>query len=153
MFYPKDDNLKLISNNSHQLKVMRLPRNRRTIIVGGIVAATLLILLFKTNLITSSCFMRENEGSMVREDKYVMGNDQKKYMYHRNMPLVFIGGVPRSGTTLMRVIATAIHFAKYPFNISLIRLSIIILNYVVLMIGYARCTSRSALRARDASNS
>lgn len=29
------------------------------------------------------------------------------YRYHRNMPLIFIGGVPRSGTTLMRAMLDA----------------------------------------------
>ncbi|CAB0035716.1 unnamed protein product [Trichogramma brassicae] len=33
--------------------------------------------------------------------------DQKVYPYDRNMPLIFIGGVPRSGTTLMRAMLDA----------------------------------------------
>lgn len=39
--------------------------------------------------------------------KFVVGMDQKVYPYHRNMPLIFIGGVPRSGTTLMRAMLDA----------------------------------------------
>lgn len=39
--------------------------------------------------------------------KFVVGSDQKVYPYHRNMPLIFIGGVPRSGTTLMRAMLDA----------------------------------------------
>lgn len=97
MFYKTDDNINLISN-----KAMRLPRNRRTIITGGVIFFLLLIVLFKTNILRPSCLFPEDQGSMIREEKFVRGSDQKSYIYHRNMPLVFIGGVPRSGTTLMR---------------------------------------------------
>lgn len=108
MFYPKDDNIKLISNN-HQLKhAMRLPRNRRTVIIGGLLMFTVLVVLFKLDKLRPSClFPKENEGTMVREEKFVRGSDNKNYVYHRNMPLVFIGGVPRSGTTLMRAMLDA----------------------------------------------
>jgi protein-tyrosine sulfotransferase len=108
MLYPKDDNIKLISNNSHQLIAMRLPRNRRTIIVGGLVLFTLLVTLFKTNILRPAClFSTNNQDTMVREEKFVMGSDHKSYVYHRKMPLIFIGGVPRSGTTLMRAMLDA----------------------------------------------
>ncbi|XP_070500333.1 protein-tyrosine sulfotransferase [Chironomus tepperi] len=102
MLYPKDDNIKLISN-----KAMRLPRNRRTIIIGGLVFFTLLMLLFKTNVLRPACLFREDPGSMIREEKFVTGSDKKTYVYHREMPLIFIGGVPRSGTTLMRAMLDA----------------------------------------------
>ncbi|KAH0561378.1 hypothetical protein KQX54_016486, partial [Cotesia glomerata] len=40
--------------------------------------------------------------------KFVIGElDKKTYTYDRNMPLIFIGGVPRSGTTLMRAMLDA----------------------------------------------
>lgn len=108
MFYSKDDNIKLINNN-HQLKhAMRLPRNRRTVIVGGLFVLTILIVLFKLDKLRPSCLFRDdNQGTMVREEKFVHGSDNKNYVYHRNMPLVFIGGVPRSGTTLMRAMLDA----------------------------------------------
>lgn len=106
MFYPKEDNIKLISNN--QLKyAMRLPRNRRTVVVGGLLVFSLLVMLFKLDIIGPNCLFRDSESSMVREEKFVRGTDNKNYVYHRNMPLVFIGGVPRSGTTLMRAMLDA----------------------------------------------
>lgn len=37
----------------------------------------------------------------------MVGSDQNYYPYHRQMPLIFIGGVPRSGTTLMRAMLDA----------------------------------------------
>ncbi|XP_056644661.1 protein-tyrosine sulfotransferase [Diorhabda sublineata] len=46
-------------------------------------------------------------SNMVSEQKYVIGNDKRMYEYNRQMPLIFIGGVPRSGTTLMRAMLDA----------------------------------------------
>lgn len=40
--------------------------------------------------------------------KYLMDPETKtKYTYNREMPLIFIGGMPRSGTTLLRVLLDA----------------------------------------------
>lgn len=105
MFFSKDDNIKLISNKH----VMRLPRNRRTVVVGGLLIFTVLIVLFKLDKLSPSCLFgqQDDQGTMVREEKFVRGADNKNYVYHRNMPLVFIGGVPRSGTTLMRAMLDA----------------------------------------------
>ncbi|XP_077283002.1 tyrosylprotein sulfotransferase [Arctopsyche grandis] len=44
---------------------------------------------------------------MVTHQKFVVGADRKTYPYNRQMPLIFIGGVPRSGTTLMRAMLDA----------------------------------------------
>lgn len=38
---------------------------------------------------------------------YVLDENQRKYPYSRDSPLVFIGGFPRSGTTLLRVLVDA----------------------------------------------
>ena len=38
---------------------------------------------------------------------YMYDEENKSYPYDRQMPLVFIGGVPRSGTTLMRAMLDA----------------------------------------------
>lgn len=43
---------------------------------------------------------------MKRSAQY-MSDDQKSYVYDRSMPLIFIGGMPRSGTTLMRAMLDA----------------------------------------------
>ena len=48
-----------------------------------------------------------DHASMSREEKVVIGSDQKTFIYNRESPLVFIGGVPRSGTTLMRAMLDA----------------------------------------------
>ncbi|GFT06971.1 protein-tyrosine sulfotransferase [Nephila pilipes] len=44
---------------------------------------------------------------MVPAEKYVLDREHRKYVYSREMPLVFIGGMPRSGTTLLRVLLDA----------------------------------------------
>lgn len=51
---------------------------------------------------------RKNKPKMVPKDavQYVYKENQA-FPYDKNMPLVFIGGVPRSGTTLMRAMLDA----------------------------------------------
>ncbi|XP_047001331.1 protein-tyrosine sulfotransferase-like [Schistocerca americana] len=39
--------------------------------------------------------------------RFVVGADQRVFPYDRQMPLIFVGGVPRSGTTLMRAMLDA----------------------------------------------
>ncbi|KAK9881712.1 hypothetical protein WA026_017230 [Henosepilachna vigintioctopunctata] len=60
--------------------------------------------------ITILCFTDPLDNavdSMIAPEKYVVGSDKKVYEYSRQMPLIFIGGVPRSGTTLMRAMLDA----------------------------------------------
>lgn len=42
-----------------------------------------------------------------QEDLVVVGADRVEYRYGKAMPLIFVGGVPRSGTTLMRAMLDA----------------------------------------------
>lgn len=46
---------------------------------------------------------------MVPKDryKYIYDSNHKAIKYHKDMPLIFIGGMPRSGTTLMRAMLDA----------------------------------------------
>uniref|UniRef100_A0A1W7R9D0 Protein-tyrosine sulfotransferase n=1 Tax=Hadrurus spadix TaxID=141984 RepID=A0A1W7R9D0_9SCOR len=55
----------------------------------------------------SPCITVDNRTMMVAPQKYIVGSDNKKYVYDRNMQLIFIGGMPRSGTTLLRVLLDA----------------------------------------------
>ncbi|XP_011293541.2 protein-tyrosine sulfotransferase isoform X1 [Musca domestica] len=99
---------------------MRLPyRNKKTTlwVMLGIVVVTMF--LFKFTELRPICFFRDEavpgsglsgqqSSAMMRGDaKYVEGDSQKVYSYSRDMPLIFIGGVPRSGTTLMRAMLDA----------------------------------------------
>ena len=45
--------------------------------------------------------------------QYTVGADREVYRYDRDMPLIFIGGVPRSGTTLMRAMLDAHPEVRY----------------------------------------
>lgn len=42
-----------------------------------------------------------------QEELVVLGTDRVEYRYGKAMPLIFVGGVPRSGTTLMRAMLDA----------------------------------------------
>lgn len=67
-------------------------------------------LLAATGLLLRFTLLYYNENdfpAMITADKYVVGADRKVYEYNRDMPLIFIGGVPRSGTTLMRAMLDA----------------------------------------------
>lgn len=69
------------------------------------------MLLLKYTELDPTCRLFRNDQQqasvMVHDEKFVVGSDQKVFPYHRQMPLIFIGGVPRSGTTLMRAMLDA----------------------------------------------
>lgn len=59
---------------------MRLPRNRRTIALFGVLVFTFFIVLFKLDKLRPSClFPSEGQSQMVREEKFVQGSDHKNY--------------------------------------------------------------------------
>lgn len=66
-----------------QLKMYKL-----FVIIALIVISVLGIIHFN--------LMNEEPRSMARKSKFIVGSDSKKYTYDRDMPLIFIGGVPRS---------------------------------------------------------
>lgn len=86
--------------------MFRLPRNRRTFTIGCIFTVVLFFLLLKSKQLWFFC-PSKTTSTMAREDKVLVGSDQKTFIYNRESPLVFIGGVPRSGTTLMRAMLDA----------------------------------------------
>ncbi|XP_069669213.1 protein-tyrosine sulfotransferase [Periplaneta americana] len=70
-------------------------------------AATLVAAWVLYRLLTSCAGWDDHRPIMMPRDNYVLGEDRKVYPYDRYMPLIFIGGVPRSGTTLMRAMLDA----------------------------------------------
>ena len=56
---------------------------------------------------TQTCLTLVLCNVLPSSQRYVVGSDSKVYHYDRMMPLIFIGGVPRSGTTLMRAMLDA----------------------------------------------
>lgn len=85
--------------------ILRITRGspRRAILYAGLLLCVGVILIRLGIL----CYSDNLGPTMVGPDKYVVGSDRKVYEYNRNMPLIFIGGVPRSGTTLMRAMLDA----------------------------------------------
>ncbi|XP_053950549.1 protein-tyrosine sulfotransferase isoform X1 [Anastrepha ludens] len=92
---------------------MRLQyRNKKATLWVMVAVVVVTMFVFKFTEFAPTCFFKNDvtspDGSlMVHEEKYVVGEDQKAYSYGREMPLIFIGGVPRSGTTLMRAMLDA----------------------------------------------
>ncbi|KAH8366959.1 hypothetical protein KR200_011678 [Drosophila serrata] len=92
---------------------MRLPyRNKKVTlwVLFGIIVITMF--LFKFTELRPQCLFKVDAASelssqMVRVEKYLTDDNQRVYSYNREMPLIFIGGVPRSGTTLMRAMLDA----------------------------------------------
>ncbi|XP_043068811.1 protein-tyrosine sulfotransferase isoform X1 [Drosophila bipectinata] len=93
---------------------MRLPyRNKKVTlwVLFGIIVVTMF--LFKFTELRPTCLFKvdattnELSSQMVRVEKYLTDDNQRVYSYNREMPLIFIGGVPRSGTTLMRAMLDA----------------------------------------------
>lgn len=83
--------------------MFRLPRNRR--IIGYIILAIVfLVLLIKSNF-WIFCSSATSAKEALLDKKIVYGPDQNTYS--RASPIIFIGGVPRSGTTLMRAMLDA----------------------------------------------
>ena len=90
------------SRNNFNRRVTRMFRNRFVDLCLSLCAAVIIFIIYK------KCFKSQHyEADMVREEKFTIGTDNQKYVYHRAMPLIFIGGVPRSGTTLMRAMLDA----------------------------------------------
>jgi protein-tyrosine sulfotransferase len=89
-------------------KTMRLTmRNRKVTILVGLGLLLMLMVVFKTDYIRPKCLFNDEKSQMIRDEKFVEDSEHKNFVYHRNMPLIFIGGVPRSGTTLMRAMLDA----------------------------------------------
>ncbi|XP_055587575.1 protein-tyrosine sulfotransferase [Uranotaenia lowii] len=97
---------------------MRLMMRNRKVLLGMAGASCILLLMFlKWSELGARCLLRDSAGgddlngapggaSMIRDD-FLLGEEAHSFRYHRNMPLIFIGGVPRSGTTLMRAMLDA----------------------------------------------
>ncbi|XP_031622563.1 protein-tyrosine sulfotransferase [Contarinia nasturtii] len=85
-------------------------RNRKLALFGMFFLFGAMMILIKFTEFSPTCLFKEDSQQgpiMVRDQKFILGNDKHYYPYHRQMPLIFIGGVPRSGTTLMRAMLDA----------------------------------------------
>ncbi|XP_066545598.1 protein-tyrosine sulfotransferase 2 isoform X2 [Amia ocellicauda] len=83
---------------------MRLSLRRIVVVTGGMVATLLFLLVCQRSL---SC--RDDESEDRDDGVAVLVRDRRnvEFSYNRQAALVFVGGVPRSGTTLMRAMLDA----------------------------------------------
>lgn len=88
-----------------------MARNKKFFVLVGLTFFVGCFMLARYTDLRPTCLLYKDDPSaaelMYSDRKSVVGSDQKSYPYHRNMPLIFIGGVPRSGTTLMRAMLDA----------------------------------------------
>lgn len=81
--------------NSNQLRTFtRVMRSNKKIL-------WLAVLLFAIILVVRYYHGESQPYTLHRESKFVVGFDRKKITYDRDMPLIFIGGVPRSGRLIL----------------------------------------------------
>lgn len=80
--------------------LMQRIRMRRCLTYLILVAGTLMVSHYW-------CEWRHSSSTEMRPSVQYVSNDDKLYTYDRSMPLIFIGGMPRSGTTLMRAMLDA----------------------------------------------
>lgn len=98
-------NISIGSSNSRSnfgRRVTRMFRNRFVDLCLSLCVAVIIFVIYKKYFKS-----RHYEAGMEHGAKFTIGSDNQKYVYHREMPLIFIGGVPRSGTTLMRAMLDA----------------------------------------------
>jgi len=57
--------------------------------------------------IVSRYWCERRSSAVMTQSAQYMSENHKSYIYDRSMPLIFIGGMPRSGTTLMRAMLDA----------------------------------------------
>jgi len=93
--------IRLISQVKNE--VARMGRGGRKLALLVAVLLVFVVVTYKLQL----CAPSDRGPVMVPKQTYVVGSDSRVYSYDRYMPLIFIGGVPRSGTTLMRAMLDA----------------------------------------------
>lgn len=80
--------------NSNQLKTLsRIMRSNKKLLWFTL---TLLVIIGVVRFF----YDKSQPYTLTRESKYILGFNSKKITYDRDMPLIFIGGVPRSGCAL-----------------------------------------------------
>ncbi|KAI5718282.1 hypothetical protein M8J77_019016 [Diaphorina citri] len=80
----------------------RMNRGTRRTVFLTVILVLCIFLMYKLHTCS------DRTGSiMLPKDTYIVSKDAHVYRYDRFMPLIFIGGVPRSGTTLMRAMLDA----------------------------------------------
>jgi len=83
---------------------MMMTRSQKKLLITGLLVLGFIYLLYRGGAVPDiSCPKTE---SMSKKTSMI-SSDGTLYEYDRQSPLIFIGGVPRSGTTLMRAMLDA----------------------------------------------
>ncbi|XP_071946336.1 protein-tyrosine sulfotransferase 1-like [Antedon mediterranea] len=84
---------------------MRMARHSKMRTLLTVALTAVVTIMITQNM----CDVPDGKGKMVPKEsvKTIEDSDNKVYEYHKDMPLIFIGGMPRSGTTLMRAMLDA----------------------------------------------
>ncbi|XP_062360405.1 protein-tyrosine sulfotransferase 2 [Cinclus cinclus] len=83
---------------------------RRVLLLVGSVAALMVTLHLGQQVLECQQVLSERRHRLMRpenEELVMVDANHVEYRYSKDMPLIFIGGVPRSGTTLMRAMLDA----------------------------------------------
>uniref|UniRef100_A0A5F8HJ40 Protein-tyrosine sulfotransferase n=1 Tax=Monodelphis domestica TaxID=13616 RepID=A0A5F8HJ40_MONDO len=89
---------------------MRLSARRLLLAAGLMLAFALATHVGQQMLMCQQLLALSRSHGMMRpeqEELVMVGANQVEYRYSKEMPLIFVGGVPRSGTTLMRAMLDA----------------------------------------------
>uniref|UniRef100_A0A8B9CYG0 Protein-tyrosine sulfotransferase n=1 Tax=Anser brachyrhynchus TaxID=132585 RepID=A0A8B9CYG0_9AVES len=83
---------------------------RRVLLAVGSVVALMVTLHLGQQVLECQQVLNKRRHRLMRpenEELIMMDSNHVEYRYSKEMPLIFIGGVPRSGTTLMRAMLDA----------------------------------------------
>lgn len=97
-FQPVDSD----QESTKKLSVMLSRSTKKYLLIGTCVLGVLYLVWHGTGT-GKSC----PKGAQSSRDVAMLGEDGTLYEYNRQSPMIFIGGVPRSGTTLMRAMLDA----------------------------------------------
>ena len=106
------------SASSSTINTVMLSRNTKKWLLFGVAFLGLFYFAVHSGKISANtvdCLNGAGQGGEARPENRVAGSrktahvssDGTVYEYDRNSPIIFIGGVPRSGTTLMRAMLDA----------------------------------------------
>lgn len=114
--YKKNDDLKKLTESNQKEAAKIMSRQTKKWLLLGVAFLGICYFVLHSNKMSATgssssgleCSNSINSSRVVSSRKTVhIGNDGKIYEYDRNSPIIFIGGVPRSGTTLMRAMLDA----------------------------------------------
>ncbi|KAH9417150.1 Protein-tyrosine sulfotransferase [Dermatophagoides pteronyssinus] len=86
---------------------MFVPNFRRQPLYIFILFQIIFFILYYTFQNPNCIFSPKPDYEWISSEKYISIDGKQKHLYDHNMPLIFIGGMPRSGTTLLRVLLDA----------------------------------------------